>query len=300
MADYGIKTCSRDESFVGETDLNGVRWLPLVSIVFRWFPFSSRSEKKEVRSIMSTVSRTIHPSGWTIVCISDTHAQLHRMSSEIPPGDVLIHAGDFSRKGEKKELSQFFETFRSLPHPVKLFIAGNHEITLDPVLFLHRADSWKHYFKPGSQMNAQTYHQLCRDIIIPPTTPLNTQTPVYLQDQSYSASYIQTNEEDSETPQTVDEIKFYGSPWQPKHFTMAFNLSRGVALAEKWRMIPPDVDVLITHTPPYQTLDQTCSGLHCGCEELSRCFDENLISPRLHVFGHIHEQHGKYLSLSLV
>jgi len=30
----------------------------------------------------------------TIVCISDTHCKF----VELPPGDILIHCGDFSRK----------------------------------------------------------------------------------------------------------------------------------------------------------------------------------------------------------
>ncbi len=55
---------------------------------------------------------------------------------------------------------------------------------------------------------------------------------------------------------TLEGIKFYGSPWQPWFGNMAFNLPRGAALRQKWELIPPDVDVLITHTPPFLRIDK--------------------------------------------
>lgn len=42
-----------------------------------------------------------------IVCISDTHN--YDFGYEIPEGDILIHAGDFSRKGYEKEIDHFIE-----------------------------------------------------------------------------------------------------------------------------------------------------------------------------------------------
>jgi Icc-related predicted phosphoesterase len=88
----------------------------------------------------------------------------------------------------------------------------------------------------------------------------------------------------------IEGIKFYGSPWQPWHHNMAFNLERGPDLAEKWSMIPPDTDVLITHGPPYGQGDRTKFGLDVGCEDLLQRIEE--IRPRLHIFGHIHEGAG--------
>lgn len=65
-----------------------------------------------------------------LVILSDTH-ELHR-KAEVPMGDILIHCGDilngtalFHRPYEK--LLDFFKWFNSHPHPVKLFIAGNHD-----------------------------------------------------------------------------------------------------------------------------------------------------------------------------
>jgi Icc-related predicted phosphoesterase len=95
--------------------------------------------------------------------------------------------------------------------------------------------------------------------------------------------------EDSEI--IIDDIKFYGSPWQPEFFDWAFNLPRGKKLEEKWEMIPNDTDVLITHGPPMYILDYTLRDMiNVGCLALYNKVIQ--IKPKLHVFGHIHEGYG--------
>lgn len=90
---------------------------------------------------------------------------------------------------------------------------------------------------------------------------------------------------------TVDDIKFYGSPWQPEFYNWAFNLPRGKRLAEKWAMIPDDTDVLITHGPPATILDYTVRDqVNVGCVDLLNYVNE--VKPKIHVFGHIHESYG--------
>jgi Icc-related predicted phosphoesterase len=59
------------------------------------------------------------------VAISDTHSR-HR-SIKLPKGDVLIHAGDVSYRGEKIELVDFFNWLQKQPFEHKIFIAGNHD-----------------------------------------------------------------------------------------------------------------------------------------------------------------------------
>jgi hypothetical protein len=41
------------------------------------------------------------------VCISDTHGKIESSSLRIPPGDVLLHAGDFTMRGQMKEIERF-------------------------------------------------------------------------------------------------------------------------------------------------------------------------------------------------
>ena len=70
-----------------------------------------------------------------IVLISDTHNQHHGL--DLPEGDILIHAGDFSGRGRVSEAQQFLDWFGSRPHPHKVLIAGNHDFICEkePALF---------------------------------------------------------------------------------------------------------------------------------------------------------------------
>ena len=47
-----------------------------------------------------------------IVCISDTHEKHKRIN--LPRGDVLIHAGDFTWVGKEKPILEFLDWFESL------------------------------------------------------------------------------------------------------------------------------------------------------------------------------------------
>lgn len=95
----------------------------------------------------------------------------------------------------------------------------------------------------------------------------------------------------------IDGLKIYGSPWQPRFFDWAFNLNRGAEIAEKWKMIPDDIDILITHGPPNGILDSVPMrwGIdNAGCEELRKRVEEisTLGRLKLHIFGHIHCGYG--------
>ena len=64
-----------------------------------------------------------------IVAISDTHS-LHQ-DMTIPDGDLLIHAGDFSKQGSIRELEEFNTFLGTLPHRHKVVIAGNHDFCFE-------------------------------------------------------------------------------------------------------------------------------------------------------------------------
>lgn len=59
------------------------------------------------------------------VTIADTHGQHHKLT--LPPGDVLIHAGDISMKGNREEVEDFLSWFARQDFAYKVFIAGNHD-----------------------------------------------------------------------------------------------------------------------------------------------------------------------------
>lgn len=61
-----------------------------------------------------------------IVAISDTHS-LHR-KFDLPEGDVLIHAGDFTARGTRAEFQDFNDWLGDQPHKYKIVVAGNHDL----------------------------------------------------------------------------------------------------------------------------------------------------------------------------
>jgi len=88
---------------------------------------------------------------------------------------------------------------------------------------------------------------------------------------------------------------FYGSPWTPIFFNWSFMKVRGESLARIWSLIPDEVDILITHGPPYGQGDlappyKTRHPRTAGCLELLKRVQET--QPRVHIYGHIHAGYG--------
>lgn len=89
---------------------------------------------------------------------------------------------------------------------------------------------------------------------------------------------------------TIEGIKFWGSPVTPYFHNWAFNRFHK-EIEEHWALIPNDIDVLITHGPPYGILDEVYHHKqNVGCPSLKKKIKE--IKPQVHVFGHIHEAMG--------
>ena len=65
-----------------------------------------------------------------IVCVSDTHG-FEGQLPPVPPGDLLIHCGDFAPDGGStvrlRAVEAFDEWLAAQPHKVKLVIRGNHD-----------------------------------------------------------------------------------------------------------------------------------------------------------------------------
>jgi hypothetical protein len=65
------------------------------------------------------------PNYTRFVCVSNTYNKLPLM--HIPPGDVFIHAGNFSLTGSINEVAGFNDHMESLPHKMKLFTIGDND-----------------------------------------------------------------------------------------------------------------------------------------------------------------------------
>ena len=191
------------------------------------------------------------------VALSDTHNKASNL--QIPAGDVLLHSGDFSRRGKPDEIQEFEHFLSSLPHRHKIIIAGNHDLSFD----LENQNSLRLNFPILSEFDANSAKSILKSCI-------------YLED-----SYC-----------VIANYKIYGSPWTPTYCDMGFNLDRGANIASKWNLIPDDTEILMTHGPPKGILDLCSNGINAGCEELLAKVTQ--ISPLLHVFGHVHEAYGVY------
>ncbi|KAE9413276.1 hypothetical protein Angca_007835, partial [Angiostrongylus cantonensis] len=146
-----------------------------------------------------------------VVCISDTHNQLH-LIKDIPDGDVLIHAGDFTNFGSKKELIMFNEDIGRLPHKHKIVVAGNHDLGFDDSEEMNgRLPQYQGHGTPKG-------YRLLTDVI-------------WLHDRGVK----------------IDGVTFFGSSWHPL-YGYPFYTPRP-KLEEKWRSLPSDIEILITHTP---------------------------------------------------
>lgn len=64
-----------------------------------------------------------------IIAISDTH-EFHRRLT-IPAGDILVHCGDITNRGDIGRMRDFSDWLGEQPHQHKIVIAGNHDFSLD-------------------------------------------------------------------------------------------------------------------------------------------------------------------------
>jgi Icc-related predicted phosphoesterase len=98
-------------------------------------------------------------------------------------------------------------------------------------------------------------------------------------------------------------LKIWGSPWTKTFLNMnphckAFTVDTEEELASKFSLIPDDVDILVTHSPPWGILDSIDKNkltYHLGSTSLRKIAYNGYkkTNLKLHVFGHIHEQGGK-------
>lgn len=93
-------------------------------------------------------------------------------------------------------------------------------------------------------------------------------------------------------------LKIWGIPWSKRFIGMNPHCMAFTYYDENWfydekvAKIPHDVDILITHSPPYGILDKVTDGYSVGSPSLYNWL-KYVGRPRLHVFGHIHEAYGQ-------
>lgn len=216
----------------------------------------------------------------TIATISDCHGQWAR--GDYPLADVLVFAGDILKNYSYHRDDDAFEQLAELVLLRKhldslldskrykqiLLCAGNHDF-----VFQHR------------------HREALATLGVSGCGSPNADSRIH---------YLQ----DTEVQLEIDgaQWRFYGAPHQPFFGNWAFNFPDHEAYPTKaamvaksvWKKIPPGIDVLITHGPPFGVLDECISGERVGCKHLLQRI-ENLGSeaPKLHLFGHIHHSFGQ-------
>lgn len=195
-----------------------------------------------------------------ITVISDTHTRHDLVTKDLPGGDLLIHTGDLMNSGyDEKDVVNFCNWYSSVnTYESKVFIAGNHDRMFQDF--------------PEKIQEILEFHKSI-DYVEDDTLVLYGDGP------------------EGNSPE--DNIRIYGSPWQPWFYDWAFNLPRnGLGLASKWEAIPKSTDILLTHGPAWGILDTVVGRRYdnLGCELLTQRIQQ--IQPKIHVCGHIHTGYG--------
>jgi Icc-related predicted phosphoesterase len=190
-----------------------------------------------------------------IDCVADLHGHYPKLEG----GDLLIVAGDLTARHTLTEFLDCFEWLHSQDYRKVIWIAGNHDEV-----------QWERYLMGSAQFGCDPYDN--------PSLMLESR-PQYLCDSGTE----------------FEGLKIWGTPW-----TLTFEginpLCRAFTdteegLRDKFALIPDDIDILISHGPPYGVFDivEDPGGrlMNAGSEALLDAFAR--VIPTLHVFGHIHE-----------
>lgn len=258
-----------------------------------------------------------------ILLISDTHSGFinvdnpsspHFASDEysfrppFPQADILIHSGDLTMYGRPGEYRQALDMLASIPAELKLVIAGNHDLSLHRDFYLNERS--EHSDQPQAQALDHDHYD-----------PANVDDAENLwHGEAARKAGVTYLTEGLHRFRLANGITFqvYASPWQPEFYNWAFNYPHH---EDRWnpphlvssapsamsRRLPPtvpapperdphpipentDIDIVMTHGPPYKHLDRTSGGHDAGCPHLLAALDR--VRPRLACFGHIHEGWG--------
>lgn len=212
-----------------------------------------------------------------IHAISDTHNR-HDKIKGLTGGDLLIHAGDFSSLGQEWEAERFLKWMSKQRYPAKVLICGNHEVNIEREYYIR-------------------FKQMCKEAGI-----------ILLDDSSVTLQFVPGIVYIDQDIPDLPKFRIHGSPITPWFYghNWGWNRARNDSEAAlykcglikpHWDIIPEDTDILVTHGPPYEILDElvfpdgTPKGQFVGCVELGKRIQE--IKPDIHVFGHIHCAHGQ-------
>lgn len=251
----------------------------------------------------------------SILIISDTHcaplteadardgaaAPSPPFQAPLPSADLLIHCGDLTMTGSIPQYHAALDMLKHIDAPVKLVIAGNHDLTLDrDFVGSHRNDR-----RIPSATDAQW--AAARALWTSPGHRARQEGVTFLDEGEHEVALA-----------NGARVRVYASPYTPEFLDWgfphrrdedrfnpasasfsdarsvlaqapvpSFSHSAGAAAAAP-------IDIMITHGPPWGRLDEVPQRngtfLNTGCSHLLRALMR--AKPLIHCFGHIHEGHG--------
>lgn len=90
--------------------------------------------QKTIKVNVKQPSKPVENNKIRFVCMSDTHSLIHNIKFDIPEGDVFIHAGDFSKCGQKDEVITFnkwlgkLASFINHPSAIQCIRYSHHDL----------------------------------------------------------------------------------------------------------------------------------------------------------------------------
>lgn len=235
-----------------------------------------------------------------VLIISDTHcAQLDDnnaaqspFKAPLPKADLLIHAGDLTMTGKDYQYEATLDMLKQIDAPVKLVIAGNHDLTLDrDFVFSHTRR------EKNAEKKAHDEVEAARALWTAEDGRAKREGVTYLTEGVHQV-----------TLPNGAQVTVYASPYTPEFCDWGFPYEKDedrfnspLRMLSDAKNVAPypipsfasavdPIDLLITHGPPYARMDGTKTGDLAGCPHLLRAAMRS--RPLLHCFGHIHEGWG--------
>jgi len=167
-----------------------------------------------------------------VVMISDTHMQHRKLG--MPEGDLLIHSGDFTNAGRKKDIQDFDDWLGSLNFKHKIVVFGNHDTETD-ILAINTAG------------RAETETSLEN------ATVLNNEI-VEIEGFTVFGS-----------PFTLDP---FGIDW------WAHKADFEEEMEQHMENMQQGVDIVVTHSPPHGIGDTNLQKSHCGSKAVRKSLEK--------------------------
>ncbi|KAJ4524886.1 hypothetical protein HRR83_000524 [Exophiala dermatitidis] len=254
---------------------------------------------------------------------SDSDSQSLLQSSPfrhpLPSADVLLHCGDLTMNGSIDQHRRAIELIDSVQADLKIVIPGNHDITLDRAYYERHPNLHASYAKyppetldeiralydsPEAKSRGIRYlEEGTESFVLRNGARLTIYASAWQPEFwnwafGYERGVDRFNVGSDSSPE--NPVPGFVEPtYQAGDGSDATTQTAARAAMDSdhprdtnasLRQFGYNVDIMLTHGPPYGILDRTKTNVNVGCEHLRRAVER--CRPRVHCFGHIHEAWG--------